>query len=202
MRVLTVLIAISLTAAPALSEEPKPLRESTANARQQMDRFGTCVADRSPDKSAQTLSMDFRSSSYKSAMRALARANEDCFRRYRDAMRANNLSFAGAIAERLMERDSVPLNMRIVKASATAAAARSPSDAIAICVVRSAPDDVARLFATDVASDGEKSAIGSLQLATRLCSRGQQLETTVEGMRAMLATAAFRTVNSLPAGSQ
>ena len=197
MRFAATLIAISVAAAPALADDPKPLRESSATARQEMERFGTCVADRSPEKAAQTLSMDFRSTTYQSAMRNLARANEDCFRRYRDAMRANNLSFAGTMAERLIERDTTPINVRIARTAHVPVPPRTPSDAIAICVVRSAPDEVGKLFATEVASEGEQAAIKDLQFVTNLCSQGQpKLETTVEGMRAMLATAAFRTINA------
>jgi hypothetical protein len=64
-------------------------------------------------------------------------------------------------------------------------------------VVRSAPDDVARLFATEVASDAERAAAKALQVASDACARNQaRLETTPEGLRSMLATAAFRTVTT------
>ena len=193
-------LAIFAIAASAPASEPEALRESSAAARREMEQFGICVADRSPEKAADTLAMDFRSTTYKSALRNLARANEDCFIRRNDAMRSQNLSFAGAIAERLIERDAAPVNVRIVRASAASIEPRTASDAIAICVVRSVPDDVARLFASDVASDAEAQAYSALQLATRLCSQGKgELRTTVEGLRAMLATAAFRTVSAQPA---
>ena len=144
MRMLTALIVLCVAAAPALAADPKPLRESSPTARQEMERFGTCVADRSPEKAAQTLAMDFRTPTYQSAMRNLTRANEDCFRRYRDAMRANNLSFAGAMAERLIERDATPINVRIARTAHVPVPPRTPSDAIAICIVRSAPDEVGK----------------------------------------------------------
>ena len=196
MRRLLTLALLSIAAA-APAAEPEALRESSPTARQAMEGFGICVADRSPEKAAQTLQLDFRTKTYQSALRNLARANEDCFRRRNDAMRSNNLSFAGSIAERLIERDPAPVNARIVRASTISIEPRTPSDAIAICAVRSAPDDVARLFATDVASEAEAQAVNSLQLATKLCSKGQgELETTVEGLRAMLATAAFRAIHS------
>ena len=112
-------------------------------------------------------------------------------------MRSSRLLFAGAIAERLLARDPAPLNARLVRAAARAAPpARSPSDAIAICIVRSAPDETARLFASEVASDAEAQAARALDVAVRLCSQGQRpLVTNVEGLRAMLATAAFRNVD-------
>ncbi len=197
MRSVSTLIALAgIVGAPAAAQAPKPLEESSANARVQMARFATCVADRSPEKAARTISMDFRSTTYRSALKNLSDANRDCYG-YRATMRVGGLSFAGALAERLLERDASPLNARIIRAGSAQTAARSPSDAIALCVVRSAPDDVARLFATEVASAAERDAVKALQVATDACARNQaRLETTPEGLRAMLATAAFRTVTT------
>ena len=195
MRFVSTLIALAgVVSAPAAAQAPKPLEESSANARVQMERFATCVADRSPEKAARTISMDFRSTTYRSALKNLADANRDCYG-YRSTMRSGGLSFAGALAERLLERDASALNARIIRAGSGQTAARSPSDAIALCVVRSAPDDVARLFATEVASGAERDAVKALRVALDACARNQaRLETTPEGFRAMLATAAFRTV--------
>lgn len=194
MRIVSTLIA--LAGALSVPAAAKPLEESSANARVQMERFASCVADRSPEKAAHTISMDFRSPTYRSALKNLADANRDCYG-YRSTMRAGGLSFAGALAERLIERDAAPLNARIVRATHAPLAPRTPSDAIAICVVRSAPDEVSRLFGTDVASEAEQSAINDLKFVTGLCSESQpELQATVEGMRAMLATAALRVASA------
>ena len=197
MRIVSTLVAIvGVVSTPAIAQDRKPLEESSANARVQMERFATCVADRSPEKAARTISMDFRSTTYRSALKNLADANRDCYG-YRSTMRSGGLSIAGALAERLLERDASALNARIIRAGSVQTAARTPSDAIALCVVRSAPDDVARLFATEVASDAERDAVKALHVATGACARNQaRLETTPEGRRAMLATAAFRTVTT------
>ena len=193
MRVLG-LVGAALLATPALSQSGA-LSESSAGARHSLQRFATCVADRSPEKAAQTLQMDFTTSTYRSALRRLSEVNRDCFSR-RGIMRSATLGFAGALAERLLERDPAPLNVRLARAATMPATpARSASDAIAICVVRSAPDDVARLFATEIATPAESATAKALDVPVRLCSqRGPRLETNVEGLRAMLATAAFRTV--------
>ena len=193
-RIVSTLVAIAgVVSVPAAA---KPLEESSANARLQLERFASCVADRSPEKAARTISMDFRSTTYRSALRNLSDANRDCYG-YRSTMRAGGFSFAGALAERLLERDASALNARIIRAGSSQTAARSPSDAIALCVVRSAPDDVARLFATEVASGAERDAVKALQVASDACARNQaRLETTPEGLRSMLATAAFRTVTT------
>ena len=189
-------MALGLAAALSAGTAPaqQPLAQSSAAARQSMHRFGACVADRSPAKAAQTLAMDFRTSGYRLALRTLANNNRDCFRSGR--MRSPGLAFAGAIAERLLMRDAAPLNARLARAATRPAPPPlSLSDAIALCAVRSAPDDVARLFASDAASATEAAATAPVQVAVDLCSRVKpRVVTNVEGVRAILATAAFRTL--------
>jgi hypothetical protein len=102
------------------------------------------------------------------------------------------------MAERLMATDKRPLNVRLAEAAKRSAPpAYSPSDFIAMCVVRSAPDDAARLFGSEVGSAVEAETVKSLGIAVRLCSQGKQFQVNVEGLRAMLATAAFRNVAPL-----
>ena len=177
--------------------------DSTSEARQQMQAYGACVADRSPAKAAQTLSSDFRTQKYHLAMRALNDNNRDCSRLLprRSKMYSSSLLFAGAMAERLMKSGSKPLNVRLAEASKQPAPPPySPTDTIAMCVVRSAPDETARLFASEVGSADETAAAAALATAVRLCARsGPELRANVEGLRAMLATAAFR--NVAPAAS-
>lgn len=189
--ILSLGIALTLSAGIA---QAQPLAQSSVAARQSMHRFGACVADRSTAKAAQTLAMDFGTGAYRSALRTLANNNRDCFRSGR--MRSPGLAFAGAIAERLLLRDPTPLNARLVRAVVESARRPlSPSDAIASCVVQSAPDDVARLFSNAVGSADEARTAALLQLAVKLCSQGKpRLETNLEGLRAILATAAFRTL--------
>ena len=194
-----------ITAAVVLigSAVPAPAQQTSSSpeARKQMQTYGACVANASAAKAAQTLASDFRTSQYHAAMRALNANNLDCSRLLprRSKMRSNGLLFAGAMAERLMAADPKPLNARLAQAAARAAPATySPTDAIAMCVVRSAPDESAHLFKTEVASGAEAEAARALDMAVQLCSRGgPALQVNVEGLRAMLATAAFRNVAPL-----
>lgn len=173
----------------------------TVAARRTMHAFGACAADQSAEKASETLVMDFTTSSYRLALRNLGRANESCLRNGR--MRAGGLLFAGAMAERLLMKDAVALNVRLARAAAgPAPTPRTRSDRVAICVVRSAPDDVAKLFAAPVASEEEAAAARALNLPATLCAEGgPQVEASVDGLRAMLATAAFRTVQAGEAGN-
>ncbi len=170
---------------------------SDSRARIAIQGFGSCVADRSAGPATELLQRDFTSRQYQTGLRVLARNNEDCFRR-RGRMRSHNLLFAGAIAENLIERGAEPLNVRLVRAaSRPATRAFSPTDRIAVCTVRSVPDDVARLFATEIASEAETAAAQALTGAVARCNaEPQPLQISPAGLRAMLATAAFRTLNA------
>lgn len=174
---------------------------SSLEARVAMHRFGSCVADRSRELAENTIASDFTTRAYRSRMDRLIQANGDCFRDGGRRMRSSQLLLAGAIAEALIERDGQPLNVRLARAALQPATrAYSASDQIAICVVRSLPDEVARLMATDVGSAGEEAATVGLAPALAACSgqiRG--LESNSAGLRAILATAAYRSINSAAA---
>ena len=182
----------------AVIDQEADTAQARAEARETLYAFGRCVARSSAGMAAETLAMDFTTRGYRSRLRQMADNNrESCFRR-RGRMRADNLLFAGGIAEGLLASDPTPLNARLARAAlGPATASFSASDAIAVCVVRSVPDDVARLFGTEVASDAEAEALAAVAPAVAACNRsGQPFSATHPGLRAILATAAFRSVRS------
>ena len=184
----------SATISPAHDLYYEESNRLTRATRVQVDRFGACVAQRSNAHASDVLNRDFTTNTYRNALRRLARHNRDCYRQR--ARLRSNLIFAGAMAEQLLERDSAPLNVRLARAALRpATTAYSAADRVALCVVRSVPDDVARLFASELDSDGEAAAIRALALPIRACSGGgPRLDVTAAAVRAILATAAFRSV--------
>ena len=155
--------------------------------------FGRCVAKESPAKVHSVLTSDFRSSEYRNGVKVLAKVNEGCFRK-RGKMRAGGLPFAAAMAEAMLQKGEAPLNVRLARAGiGKTAPTFAPSDAIAMCVARSAPDQVAALFATPIASNEEAKAANDLSLAVKLCSpKGVSVDIQPYGLRAILATASYR----------
>ncbi len=216
-----ILLAFALVAQPPEPESPPPLQEdfpasrsltpghdffyddvpvSTAEARVAMQRFGACVAQRSGGLAAETVGSDFTTQTYRSRLQRLVRANEDCFREGGRRMLSSNLLFAGAIAEALVEADAQPLNVRLARAAMQPApSAYSAGDRVAICVVRSLPDETGQLMATDVDSAEEEAAVRALAPVVAACSPGRRLETNAAGLRAILATAAYRSINGAAA---
>lgn len=175
-------------------DERAPLN---ADARSKLLEFGRCAAARSPDMTARTLRMNFTTAAYRNGISQISRNNNGCLQGAR-RMRGGGLLFAGALAEGLLDRDPAPLNVRLARAAAGAATpAYSPSDRVAICVVRSVPDQVAGLLDTAPASAGEQAAVRELLPAFEMCAQnGPRISSNEAGLRAMLATAAFRTVGA------
>lgn len=209
-----ILLSLFLAAQPVPAQNaeafpapwPDPEREMpadggltpTANsleARETMRRYATCVARKSPEKAASLLQQDYRTVSYRNGLRNLSRTNEGCARQVglRGSMRMNNLSFAGALAELMLRQETEPLNRQVAKAlSGRKPEAFGPSEQIAMCTVRSAPDDVANFLATDLGTAAEVAAGQKVTEVAKLCSKGAQMEATTDGMRALVAIAAYR----------
>ena len=136
MNMLVLALALALQGQPAPPQEP-PLRTDNtgwrevtpahethaedfgvpdSEARNTIQRYGTCVANRSAGPAAQVLMRDFTTRQYQQGLRVLSRNNQDCFRR-RGRMRSSNLLLAGAIAEHLLEQGAEPLNARLARAA-------------------------------------------------------------------------------------
>lgn len=176
------------TAAP---KEPWGLDPSPTE-RAAMAEFGRCAAKASPAKAHSVLTSDFRTKAYRDGLKLLAKVNESCFQRGR--MRAGGLTFAAAMAEAMLLKDETPLNVRLARAGlGKAAPTFAPSDAMAMCVARSAPDQVGALFGTPIASEAETGAAEALSAAVRLCTpKGVSVDIQPYGLRAILATASYR----------
>ena len=158
--------------------------------------FGSCVADASALRARGLLQRDFTTRSYLRDARRLMNEQRPCFER-RGSMRSATVLILGAMAERLIERESDPVNVQLARAALRQPLPGfSPSDRAAICVVRSVPDDVARLFATNVAGPAEAQAAASLKPVLSACLGQQPVEISDAGLRAILATAAFREIHS------
>ena len=179
-------------AAPAVSADEWGLDPSPTE-RAAIAEFGRCVAKESPAKAHSILTTDFRTEEYRAGLKVLAKVNETCFKQ-RGRMRAGGLPFAAAMAEAMLLKGEGALNVRLARAGiGKAAPTYAPSDAVAMCVARSVPDQVAALFATPIASEAEAKAASDLSVAVNLCTpKGVTTDLQPYGLRAILATASYR----------
>ena len=135
----------------AIADPNQPLQDrldqaNTPEARQAIERFGTCTAKLQPGEAKRLLAMDFTSTGYRTGLRLLATETErKCAYGSigRGKMRSSNLLFSGAMAEALLEADSTPLNSRLARSANARVSSYSPTDTVAQCLARSLPDQVA-----------------------------------------------------------
>lgn len=203
-RLIILLAAIaSAVPAPALATETSDTGNAPT-ARLALEQWAGCIARTSAGEAGRVLQMDFTSTKYQRAMEMLQNKNSDCIR-FRGTMRTSRLLLAGEIAESLLEAGATPLPVVLARAAtAPQTTAFSFTDRVAICAVRSAPAEVAALFATARDTPAEEAAVSAVSVAMGMCAKAasarNQLSINPAGMRAMLATAAFRQVSAAAAG--
>lgn len=173
-------------------------------ARMALQHYGACVAGSATGEARRVIAMDFTTPTYRKALRLLS---DDAAKFCSDkafgtgVLRSANLLFAGEVAEALIEKSGTPVSVQLGKAAAgTAPTGYSLTDKMAICVVRSVPDQVATVFATERDSGAETAAIAALSTAAQMCGKAvnatKPISVSPAGLRAMLATAAFRSVTA------
>lgn len=173
---------------------------STPEARRVMAAYGQCAAELQPGEARRVLSMDFTQSRYRTALRMLSDdAQRQCARDSvgrGSQMRGANILFAGAMAEALIEAEPAPLNARLAGRGGSGVKSYSASDGVAMCLALSLPDQVGTLFASEPGSADEVAAGASLVEAMPACAQvlgiDAKVEATLPGLRAMIATAAYR----------
>lgn len=168
---------------------------STPEARLALHEAAACLAQSSSNEARDLLKMDFRSKQYRTKMDRLFDNNRPCLRGVR-YLRSNRLLVAGDLAEHLFASAPQKLNVRLAAIPTDKPSKpRTDMDRVAMCVARSDPDNVARLFGTGVATASETTASGLLTPALNACnSTGKAISVSPSGLRAMLATASFRLI--------
>lgn len=201
MRAVTTLVAgLGLLAAPALASAQRNGGDpDIGEERAAVAAWTACIADENRAEASALLNQDFTSSTYQDGLKklALTKVSKGCFSamplKYR-SIRLGGLPFAGGLAERLIESDSTPLAERLVTAAnGREAATFSPTDGMAMCIVRKAPTRVAGLFEAEAESAAENAAIVELLPVAKAClGTGENIEISAFAVRSMLATASFR----------
>ena len=185
--------AMCMLSINAAARELRPIEgPTTPEARLTLFESASCLASQSAAEAGALLKLDFRKPAYRTKMDRLFDNNRSCVKaRW---IRSNRLLVAGDLAENLLAGGSERVNVRLAKLSPEfKITPRTRVDAVAMCVARSDPDGVAKLFATKVASPDEVQSAQTLNMALSRCNQtGKAISTSVEGLRAMVATATFR----------
>lgn len=178
--------------------------EGTPESRLALQRYGACLARNSPGVAVDTLRSDFTARAYHNRLNRLMSANDGCFRRSGYRMAFSTPLITAALAEAVLAGEGTPLNVRLARAAMRAPVTPfNASDRVAVCVVRSVPDQAAALLTSEVGSAAEEAAAAAVVPGLDAClhSVGLRAQFTTAGLRAALAPAAFRSVDAATAAS-
>lgn len=170
----------------------------TPLAAQALYNFAGCIVGTNRKGVAKLLSRDFRTKEYSDEVRRMAKGHTRCVHNSR--LGFSQVLFVGDLAEHLLvdtySDTALTANLALDR-SANPIAARSDREMTAMCVVMRAPKESAALFRTEVMSDAEKTVLAAVapQLATCV-KKGKQFRTNRSGLRALLALAAYRVVET------
>jgi len=187
------LTALALTAAPTVLGA-----NSTEKAMHALQAYGQCVVDDRPDAAASVLAQDFRTESYRLALRALMKRAGPCRGRElpKGVVATSGLPAAGALAEALLRRNRIldDLEARTaVHSDLPPIEARNAGELVAICAIRGDSDSVARLLRTDAGSDAELDALRAVGSSVSKCLPAKTKSSfTRESLRALVSLAAYR----------
>jgi hypothetical protein len=185
---------------PASAQDPQR-PAMTTESRRALESWAGCIARSGPGEAGRVLSMDFTTKTYDRALTLLADGGKNCVGWGSGTLRSAGLLFAGEMAEALIETSKEPVRNRLARAAAAPATkAFTIPDKMAICVVRSVPDQVAVLFASERGSQEETGALDTLAAPVAICAKAAEIERPLSispaALRAMLATAAYRSIRS------
>jgi hypothetical protein len=162
--------------------------------------YGACIVSYTPQGAKQVLSMDFRTPEYTRKLHELAKGHDD-----RCALGGWRYKFspsliAGGMAEALLKanghQSELPKELAY-DPSRQPIDARSPLEEMALCAVMKDPQETVRLFGTEPATAAEAEAMKPMtDVLTKCLKKDTQVELNKAGIRALLALAAWRVVNT------
>ena len=162
-----------------------------------MHDLARCVVRTNAPEARRILRLDYRTSLYERSLRKIAMGVRPCAR-FNGSLRMAGVLLAGSFAEALLPRalDGRTLaSQAVYDPSKPAIPARDEGEYLGLCAVRSMPDGVAALLATDPGSPEEKSAAAAIAPGLSPCLKeGAAATLNRPGLRALLALAAYRIV--------
>jgi hypothetical protein len=191
------LIALSLAAfAMPVASAAKPAKAASAVDIATLHLFAGCMADRYRPGVRRLLALDYRSRAYSHALNTLSVEGSRCLPFAFGRLKSASVLMAGAFAEQLLPDalGGARLADRVAHdPSRSPVAARDEGEYLALCLVRTKPDEVAGLLATKPASDAERLAVAAMRPSLATCLRaGAAARLNAAGLRAVLALAAYR----------
>lgn len=205
MRRLPIALSLAATVLPGPAYA-KPARAPSAVDIGTLHAFAGCMADRYRPGVRRLLALDYRSRAYDHALTTLSDEGSRCLPFAFGKLKSARVLMVGAFAEQLLPAalDGARLAERVAHdPSRPPIAARDEGEYLALCAVRTMPDEAAALLATKPASEDERRAVAAIRPRLGTCLRaGAAARLNAPGLRAVLALAAYRLVSQPAAAAR
>ena len=191
-------VILALILAAAAPQEAELGGAASVEERQGLHLAGQCVVNEKSREVRALLAMDFGDKKYAQAMHNLVNKGPGCrgVNVPRGVYKAGGLLWAGTFAEWLLRRDRMLDDLAAYtayKPELPDIEARNVGEYMAICVVRTKPQDAAALLRTEPATKEELDALKLVGPTVSACMPvGTRTEFTRESIRALLALGAQR----------
>jgi hypothetical protein len=216
VRVLSVAaLLVGMTFATASSADPmRPQQDSTPQHQypplseyvsdplevQAAHNFGACIVGYTPQGAKQVLALDYRTAEYSQKLHELAKGHDDRCLLGGWRYKFTGSLVAGAMAEALLKsavhQSELPKELAYDPARRPIDA-RGPLEEMALCAVMKDPQGTVRIFGTEPATAAEAEAMKPMtDVLTKCLKKDTQAELNKAGIRALLALAAWRVVNT------
>lgn len=206
-QITALLIALTCAPLPAFAQttgtramhappEPSGLPPVNAKSAKVVYDWARCTARRHREDARGLLALDYRTSEYSTALRALAARSGRCLFPGESLRFNGSVLFAGGLAEGLFEQEFGSRDMGVLATQvqgSPAIAARDEIEVTALCVARRDTRGVGRLLATKPGSEAELADIGALKSVMAGCvPAGSQARFSRWTLRPLLALALYR----------
>lgn len=173
----------------------------TNSAFQVANQFGQCLARREGKSMKRVLELSYGSGEQRKAMFGVMDSFDGCLGDSEDfdQLATTGTLTAGGASEYFLKVEAKPEDIVAVKGmtdealAASAFKPRNGAEELALCVVRSSPEGVARLGRTIPTSKAEKAAVAAVLPSVGPCVReGQKLQLNAPSLRALLSYGLYR----------
>lgn len=186
-------VALGISTAGTAQRLWRSPRPSTPADVAMLAHFSKCVAHQWPARAERVLGMDYASHAYERESQALSDEAIACLDH--GLLRFSDVLFAGGLAEERLRARGVLADLAPHVAydpARPAIAAHDEAEVMSLCLVRTAPAEVAALLQTEVGTPTEAQTQTALMPRVAGClAAGQQVRFNPLAFRALLALAAY-----------
>jgi hypothetical protein len=183
---------------PAAAIQPSP---DTAEQRKALQKLSACLAEARPRWARSTLSHPYLSDAQASIASLALRGKDSCIHGEAEVTFRNS-GMVGSLAEHFLRKDIDRADAAQVAQKLATLAPLNASEDFALCLASRNPAAARSLVLSEPGSDAENKAAGTFAAYLEICTQpNEQLTVDLQSLRALVATALYRSVTAVLASA-